>query len=74
MAMQRDDKWTGKWAAPRIEKESVVQSVELLTPNLLLIQRQHGAALVTVATVAGSCLTKRGSKRCLPAIPCRCSS
>jgi hypothetical protein len=66
--MERDDAWTGRWVAPRIEKESAVQSVELLTPTVLLIHRRIGD-VVTAATVAGPCLTKEKVEALLAADP-----
>lgn len=64
--------WTGKWAAERIEPDAVVESVEILTENQLLIHRNNGAGVVTVATVGGPCLTEQkvtSSTASIPAWP-----
>ena len=57
-------KWTGKWAAPRLEKLEAVERVDLLAPQILNIIRTENSPFLA-GTIASPCVKESTIKNML---------
>lgn len=61
---EKSAEWTGKWAAPRLERLEAVERVDLLAPQILNIIRTQNSPFL-VGTIASPCVKKSTIKHLL---------